>query len=98
MAARCRIELFGGLRIIQGDRTLSRFRTRKTAALLAYLTYHPDRSHPREVLVELLWPWANPAAGRHSLSCALSSLRHQLEPPGVPEGAVIMADTQDTVS
>jgi predicted ATPase/DNA-binding SARP family transcriptional activator len=94
MAARCRVELFGGLRIVQGDRAVSRFRTRKTAALLAYLAYYPSRSHPREALIEMLWPWANPAAGRHSLSCALTSLRHQLEPPGVPVGTVIMADRQ----
>lgn len=92
MAARCRIELFGGLRVIQGDRTISRFRTRKTAALLAYLAYHTDRSHPREALIELLWPWASPAAGRHDLSCALSSLRHQFEPPGDPPGGILAAD------
>jgi predicted ATPase/DNA-binding SARP family transcriptional activator len=95
MAARCRIELFGGLRVIQGDRTTTRFRTRKTAALLAYLAYHLGRSRPREALIEMLWPWANPEGGRHSLSTALASLRRQLEPPGVPSGAVVVADRND---
>ncbi len=50
MAVCCRIELFGGLRIVRGESTLTRFPTHKTAALLAYLAYHSDRAHPRESL------------------------------------------------
>jgi len=92
MDARCRVELLGGLRVQQGERTITRFRTQKTAALLAYLAYHLDRAHPREVLAELLWPWASPTAGRESLSTALASLRRQIEPPGLPKGAVLKTD------
>jgi DNA-binding SARP family transcriptional activator len=91
MAARWRIQLLGGLRAQQGERLICRFRSQQTALLLAYLSYYPRR-HPREVLIDLLWPEAEPGAGRHSLSQALSSLRHQLEPPGVPAGAIIVAD------
>jgi len=87
------LQLFGGLRARQGERTLTRFRTQKTGALLAYLAYHLGRSHPREVLIEMLWPDATtPESGRHNLSLALSSLRNQMEPPGVPAGTVIVAD------
>jgi DNA-binding SARP family transcriptional activator len=32
------IELLGGLQATAGERVVNRFRTRKTAALLAYLT------------------------------------------------------------
>src|SRR6185369_9198231 len=85
-------QLLGGFRARHEERTLSRFRTQKTAALLAYLSYHRHRSHPRETLVNLCWPEADPDSARHSLSLALSSLRSQLEPPGVPAGAVIVAD------
>ena len=92
MDARCDIQLLGGLRVQQGERIITRFRTQKTAALLAYLAYHLDDGHPREVLAELLWPWSAPEAGRTTLRVALSSLRRQLEPPGVPTGAVIKAD------
>jgi predicted ATPase/DNA-binding SARP family transcriptional activator len=88
----CRIELLGGLRVLQDKRAITRFRTQKAGALLAYLAYHLDHAHPREVLIELLWPWSAPAAGRRSLSVELSSLRRQLEPPGMPRGAVIKAD------
>lgn len=87
-----RIELFGGLRARQGQRIVGRFRTQKTGALLAYLAYFRGRMHGRETLIELLWPEVPEESGRHSLSQALSSLRSQLEPPGVPAGSVIVAD------
>src|SRR5438128_1229170 len=92
MPTRWRIQLLGGLRAESADRAVTRFRTRKTAALLAYLAYYCDRSHPREVLRELLWPEEDPATTRPKLRVALSSLRRQLEPPGVPPGAVVGAD------
>ena len=90
--ARWQIQLLGDLRAERDGQVVTRFRTRKTGELLAYLAYHRGRSHPREVLIELLWPECDPDAGRHSLNVALSSLRAQLEPPGVPTGSVIAAD------
>ena len=51
-----RIELFGGLRLVHPDRTVQRFRSQKTAALLAYLALHLSRRHPREELVDQFWP------------------------------------------
>src|SRR5690349_19489263 len=88
----CRIELLGGLRIIQGERVITRFNTYKTGALLAYLAYYQQRAHTREALIELFWPDHTPERGRNNLSIALSSLRHQVEPPGIPAGAVLLAD------
>jgi len=90
--ATLRIELFGGLCARQGDGSITRFSTQKTGALLAYLAYHRERPHPREVLIEQLWPNAIPGAGRQSLSQALSSLRRQFEPPGVAAGTCFIAD------
>lgn len=69
---------------------IERFRTQKTGALLAYLALYPQ-SHAREVLCELLWPDTEPAASAQSLRTAIASLRRQLEPPGVPSGAVLNA-------
>ena len=92
MDARLRIELFGGLRVQQGERVITRFRTQKTASLLACLAYHVERAHTREVLAELLWPEHTPQSGRLNLNTALHSLRKQLEPPGVPAGAVIISN------
>src|SRR5256885_3768591 len=87
-----RIEMLGGLRAALGDRVVTRFRSHQTAGLLAYLAYHSHRSHPREELIERLWPERDPEAGRNSFRVALSSLRRQLEPPEVPMGAVLVAD------
>src|SRR5690348_5365690 len=92
MGPQWRIEMMGQLRALAADRTITRFRTQKTGALLAYLAYHRDRLHPRELLIDTLWPDCELQAGRHSLSQALSSLRNQFEPPGVPAGTVIVAD------
>ncbi len=86
------ITLFGGLSASQSGRTIARFRTQKTAALLAYIAYHRNRAHPREALIDLLWQDADIDAGRISLRTALSSLRAQLEPPGIRTNSVIQAD------
>src|SRR5262245_5825035 len=87
-----RVELLGGLRVCRGEQTVSHFRTRKMGDLLAYLAYFRQRTHPREVLIELLWPEADLDAGRHNLSMALSFLRQLLEPPGVPDSSILVAD------
>jgi predicted ATPase/DNA-binding SARP family transcriptional activator len=87
-----RIELLGWLRARHADQTISQFRTRKTGALLAYLVFYGHRAHSRDELIEMLWPGSEPESGRNRLRMALTSLRRQLEPPGVPAGAVIVAD------
>src|SRR5262245_56429845 len=91
-----RIELLGACRATLGgggpERTVAQFSTRKVAALLAYLAYFAEREHPREILIDLLWPESDESAGRKSPNVALSSLRQQLEPPGVPPGAVLVTD------
>jgi predicted ATPase/DNA-binding SARP family transcriptional activator len=85
------LQLLGGLSAYSQDRKLTRFRTQKAASLLAYLACRPV-PHPRETLIAMLWPDAEPDAGRHNLNNALSFLRHRLEPPGVPPGTVVLAD------
>src|SRR5438094_1763433 len=92
MKVPCRIELFGGLRVEINGRLITRFQTQKTAVLLAYLAFYPQRAHPREELVDLLWPEDVSDAARHRLRMALSSLRRQLEPPGPLAGALIVAN------
>ena len=72
------IHLFGALRVVQAEQTITRFRTQKTGALLAYLAFYRHRAHPRERLVDLLWPDDEIESGRHNLRLALSSLRTSL--------------------
>lgn len=85
----CKIQLLGGLRVQQDKRETTRFSTQKTASLLAYLAYYRHQNHPREILVEMLWPESDPRVGRTRLSTALCSLRKLLEPEGVPPGSVL---------
>jgi predicted ATPase/DNA-binding SARP family transcriptional activator len=92
MVAHCTIELLGGLRVQLDGRVITRFQTQKTRTLLAYLAFYQQRNHLREELVDWLWPEDDPDVSRHKLRMALSSLRRQLEPPGVPSGSVIIAD------
>ncbi len=92
MEPRCRIELLGGLRLLVDGRTITRFRSQKTATLLAYLAYPRGGVHTREALLELLWPGEDLDAARNSLRVALSSLRRQLEPPDAGAGGLLRAD------
>lgn len=92
MRIRWTIQLLAGLRATANTAVVERFRTHKTGALLGYLAYHLGQAPSREVLTELLWPDDSLEAARHKLSVALSSLRHQLEPPGVPDQWVLIAD------
>lgn len=91
MDAPWKIELFGGLCARNGTHTVNRFRTQRSGLLLAYLAYYP-RPHPRENLIELLWPGVEISAGRNRLKQEVASLRRQIEPPGVPLGAVLLGD------
>lgn len=84
--------MLGRLCLEQGTRETNRFRTQKTASLLAYLAFYKQRSHPRDVLTELFWPESSVDAARSSLSVALNALRNQLEAPGIPHGAILAAD------
>ncbi|HVF85059.1 MAG TPA: AAA family ATPase, partial [Abditibacteriaceae bacterium] len=69
------LECFGSLRACRPDHVIERFRTQKTASLLAILAI--QGAQPREKLCDLLWPEASPEAARNSLSAALSALRRE---------------------
>ena len=61
-----------------GEERIRQFRTHKTAALFAYLAYHPCRPHSREALCEILWPQESRDSAGASLSTALWWLRREL--------------------
>ena len=86
-----RIRLFGGLRLQQQLTVIERFRTRKAAALLAYLAFYSHRQHSREELAERFWPDENHSgeAKAHNLNQALSTLRRYLEPTPADKGTVL---------
>lgn len=85
-----RVALFDGPRLLNADGTeLRRFRSQRVAALLAYLCLHLGRDCPREELLAALWPDDDPQVTANRLRVSLTSLRHQLEPPGIGPGSVL---------
>ncbi len=91
--ARWRVRLLGGLRLSDGEQTITRLPSRAVTVLLARLALAPERAHAREELVELLWPGVAPAVGRNRLRQALSTLKSLLEPAGrIPAQPVLQAD------
>ena len=73
--ARWHIGMLGGLRMEQPAGCVYRFRPQKMAGLLAYLAYYRRQAHPREALMEVLWPGEALETARHKLSVALSAVR-----------------------
>ncbi|MDX1934727.1 MAG: AAA family ATPase [Capsulimonadales bacterium] len=85
------IHLLGDLRAEREGQVLTQFRTRRAAALLGHLSLFLHRFHPRETVIELLWPETDPDAGRLRLRQELHALRRQLEPAGIPPNTVLIA-------
>ena len=92
MNAPWEFQFLGRLSARRGDQVITRFASSRVAALLARLALFPHRDHPREELIDLLWPDSDLDAGRLNLRVALASLRRQMEPPDVPPGSVVAAD------
>ncbi|MDR3692639.1 MAG: BTAD domain-containing putative transcriptional regulator [Fimbriimonas sp.] len=93
-----RIELFGGLTARRGDIVINRFNTRKTGELLGFLAVYAGREFSRHELGSAIWPESDDSdAVKNRLRNALSSLRRQLEPPGIESGSVLVS-ARDTIS
>lgn len=87
------IKLLGRLQVSGMEQTMHRFRTRKTASLLAYLALNHHKAHPRSALAELFWPESEPKAGHNSLRVAITSLRKQLEPNANLKHRILLAQS-----
>ncbi|MGC4047692.1 MAG: winged helix-turn-helix domain-containing protein [Armatimonas sp.] len=87
-----RLFLFDGPRLHgSGELEVRRFRSQRAAALLAYLALRLGRDVPREELAEALWPEEDPKVTANRLRVTLTSLRHQIELPGMVPGSVLDA-------
>ena len=53
--ARLQLYLLGPFKVVLDDQPLTKLRSNKTCALLAYLAIEADTSHRRESLATLLW-------------------------------------------
>jgi DNA-binding SARP family transcriptional activator len=87
-----RIQLLGYFRACTADRVVASFSTRQTGLLLAYLALRPAQVTSRDRMVELLWPDADLAAGRHRLNQALYALRALMEASEEGHGPIFVSD------
>ena len=91
-----RLRLLGAVELLDAQGLPTRLPTRAATLLLARMALAPRQQHPREELVELLWPGVGADVGRNRLRQALSVLRSLLEAqgqaPGPAGGALLMAD------
>lgn len=83
--------LLGEFHVEVGGQPVRRFRTHKSAQLLAYLLRYPER-HPRERLRTLFWGDMAFDAAQNNLRVSLAYLRRLLEPVGIPAGTVLRSD------
>ena len=67
LSGRWSVRMLGMLEASNGDVKLSHFISQPIAALLARLALLPKQAHPREELIELLWPGVDLAVGRNRL-------------------------------
>ena len=93
--ARWTLRLLGGFELSDGEERHTRLASRPMVALLARLAMWPTRNHPREELVELLWPGVEPEVSRNRLRQALSALKAVLEPARAVSAPVLQADRFD---
>ena len=80
VAAAWRLRLLGAVELLDPQQRPVRLPTRAATLLLARLAMTPNRQHPREELVDLLWPGVDSDTGRNRLRQVLSVLRSLLEP------------------
>ena len=88
------LRLLGAVELRRDGQAPGRWPSRAAASLLARLALAPDRDHPREELVELLWPGVALDVGRNRLRQTLSTLKSLLE-PSASAPPVIGADRQN---
>jgi predicted ATPase len=88
------VRLLGAVQAQSADRSVLHWPSRAACLLLARLALQPTRNHPREELVELLWPGVDLAVGRNRLRQTLSTLKSLLTAEGEAAGAVLVADRQ----
>jgi DNA-binding SARP family transcriptional activator len=92
-----RLRVFGGFELTIGgvviDQLAVRPRARKALHMLAL---HVGRAVHRDVLMQALWPDAEPDAARRSVHVAISSLRHLLEPDSLRGQSLLLPRQGDS--
>jgi DNA-binding SARP family transcriptional activator len=71
------VHMLGTFKMTIGDSAV-KLPASRAASLLKYLLFHHEQTTPREVLMDIFWPDAEPEMARNNLNVALHSLRRAL--------------------
>lgn len=71
------VQMLGAFSMILQDTPL-KIPTSRGLSLFKYLLLHHEQDTPREVLMDIFWPDADPEAARNNLNVAMHNLRHAL--------------------
>lgn len=85
------IRLFGAVRVASGGQTREIDIAPSVQVLLAYLLLHRSAAHPRERLLDALWPEVEPDLARSRLSTTVWRLRRQIGGPA--GGDLVLSST-----
>jgi len=66
---------FGHFQVYHDDQPVARWRSVKGNSIFKYLVAHREHPVHREVLMEVVWPGADPDAARNTLNVAIYNLR-----------------------
>src|SRR4051794_23021023 len=88
------LTFLGSFQVARDGTPLTRFRSDKARALLAYLAVEADRRHSRASLCGLLWPEQGDDAALHNLSQTLLRVREAL---GETRGASFLHVSRQTI-
>jgi DNA-binding SARP family transcriptional activator len=89
--------LFGGFRVVHGNRSLKVKVTRAIQPLMAYLLLNRHRTHSREKLANLFWGDQDQDRARSCLRTALCRLRRTLESEGIPAETCLLTTSTGEV-
>lgn len=84
------IYVFGTFRVLLNETPLENFSGSKARTLFKYLVTHRDKTITRDVLLELLWPNADPDTARNRLNGVFHGLRQALH--ALPLSPVLYQD------
>lgn len=72
------IHCLGPFRVFRDDRALGPCPNRRAKSVLKFLVVHRDRAVPKDILMDVFWPQAEPSAARNNLNVAVYALRRFL--------------------
>lgn len=90
--ASLQVHVFGKLSLQHGEVRVETFPTRRVEELLGFLILSPHTRHPREKLIDTLWPDIALRNGRASLSTALWRLRSVFDRLNLPSGNFLITN------